>query len=526
MILIPAANEPNNSSMRDRGMPACTTEVGQLMTVIVLNTVITLACGGALMMLLLHLLKKRSRRREVRDKLVEIVNDHYWYHEVRITTAMTALARMKQTFIFKDVSELDVFAYKYRVTYKAGGVGKAPSSLAGTNSSPALTYNLKLVERLFEVLALRLPSSGRCTKVIGETFGDTVVEMALQSSLMWGDKKGRSVASVVRFFAGVPAADGFTTSLVSDAYMARHVTSLLSYVDLLLLSDEHFLMSDVHTLTYVTPELCSKLRYVDAVLAREAQPVGAQEKAVVEAHGELRAICLQHSALSHLPEVLSSHADYVQHVRHALRTLCASADTLDAIGDDAAFVTTVERLHAALYTNAGATCEATVTSVIDRSRHNIERLLGVLSSEPCGRELTRTKLERMERDLQRHAGYVVAKRARLAGGAEGAGCPTSLYSVQSDSSIFTLARSASFTRQSLREPGRWGGGGGEGGGGADSRPPLIHASSLVSDSSVYFSPASHVSTNDDRSPPGGATRLQVYSPLLNSRETGFCETSI
>ena len=103
----------NDNSVISRGLPWPGYDTS-LLTVLVVNTLLTLIWGCLLTACIMWTLSRRSRHKEERDKLGSIIQTQYWEHEEAITDTIRILTKMKQNTLFRDVSELHVFAYKYR----------------------------------------------------------------------------------------------------------------------------------------------------------------------------------------------------------------------------------------------------------------------------------------------------------------------------------------------------------------------------------------------------------------------------
>ena len=56
-----------------------------LLAIIAINTVVTLVCGCIVTVCIMRTLNKRSRNKEERDKLSNIIQDHYWQNEEKIS---------------------------------------------------------------------------------------------------------------------------------------------------------------------------------------------------------------------------------------------------------------------------------------------------------------------------------------------------------------------------------------------------------------------------------------------------------
>ena len=514
--------------------------------IVIVDTSLTLLGGCVILLATLWLLNRQSKRREERDKLLAIVRANYWNNEEEI---LCVLKQMSSTAMFNHVTEYDVFAYKYRIECDLNpscrSSGAPPVDVASTN---AVVDAVKKLDRLFECLALQLSFHGRCPPVVVNTVGSTICHLAERSSRVWSSRKARIILDLLRYYSGKEAAKRFEWSLVSDDNLEVLVLTHLPYAKQLRLHDCHFILDYNQVTVDLNSDLRSKICYIDIVLANGTDSAQPREACLIDAYNTARAICIKNKLVDerYLPEaILATPAsnsndtsakctsddaaktenkrrveNCVRYLCHLLRVMFFAANLKELESEDQ-FHSFVTKLYESVHMNGGSAAR----EMAESSRRNIIRLVRALSSKQMtadAYELTRTRLEQIEKELldlltcvatstQRKTRHVTLRKAES---------NVSLRSSLSQSSIYTLATSASaFALNQPMDCQRF----------CDlellQQQTSLDRSSLVSGSSVYFSPTS-ISSGCEGSRP-------LLSALVSGRRIQssvsldeFCETAV
>lgn len=547
-----------------------------LLTIIVLDTIVTLISGCVITACVMWRLNRRSRRKEERDKLSQIIQVNYWENEDAISKVTQVLAKMKQVIIFREVTELHVLAYKYRMDSGVYGPKEYTNvswenklkQLEQTSLSSAMVV-IRKIERLFETLTLQLPCRGKCPVNIASAFGSTVYTLAQNTSLLWNDHTGRLIRHIIHYFAGRGAAERFDCNLISDEDLETVVLARVAYVSQLYLNEDHFVLQDVEITSDLKVDLKNKIRYVDTVLAKDSKVLQSKEKNITEAYYAAREICIKNSFIqnkSEFPDIVSKVGEgsklgeCVVYLRHLLRVMCMNKNMKKLESDDK-FFQFLMQLHEALYTWSDT---GTMVEIIERIRGNIFCYLKGLTIEQMllDKEFTKAKLEHFEKELYRHLNYLTLRQVQQerirrgyphssqeAGAAAAAGGEPKLRTAGSDSSIYTMALSTSsymMQRQASMERSDRGHHSLE----LLHQQPSLDQSSIVSGSSMYATalslssgdggimrrsppPPQTTSPPEPRSPANSRTRSspppstagRAQSPPPND-PNDFCETAV
>lgn len=528
-------------------------------SIIVVDTALTLLGGSILLLGTLWFLNRQSKRREERDKLLTIIRANYWNNEDEILSALCILQKMSHTAMFRGVTEYDVFAYKYRLecdlspppVHQASGSG--PSLPFDVTTPNAVVDSVKKLDRLFEALALQLSFHGRCPSVFVNTIGSTICHLAQHSSRVWGTKKAQIIRDLLQYYSGKEAAKKFESLLVSDDNLEVLVLTHLPYAKQLRLHDCHFILDYNQVTVDFDSDLRSKICYIDIVLANTKDGTKPKEGCLVDAYNTAREICIKNKLVyeKYLPEAIHTTGtgdskganaksqtedeaaksenrqrvdDCVRYLCHLLRVMFFAANLKELESEDQ-FHEFVTKLYEAVHVNgSGAARE-----MAESSRRNIIRLVRALSSKQMttdAYELTRSRLEAIEKELLDLLTCVVTSnqgktRHSRVMALQKADSSASLRTALSQSSIYTLATSASafaLNRQPAFDCRRY----------CDLellQQQSVDRSSIISGSSVYFSPPSMSSGCDGSRP--------VLSALVAGRRIQssvsldeFCETAV
>ncbi len=514
-----------------------------LLTIIIIDTVVTLICGIVITACVMWSMNKRARRREERDKLSNILQVNYWQNEEQISKVVQILTKMNQVIIFRDVTEMHVFAYKYR---QEGGIygpkeyDRNNSKLKPLDPLPGTVTmgTARKIERLFEMLTLQLPCQGSCPLNVARTFGSTVYTLAHNTSLLWGNHKGRLIRNIVQYFAGRSAAERFDGSLIGDEDLETLVLARVPYISQLYLNDDHFVLHDVEITSDLKVDLKNKIRYVDTVLAKKSKSLQNKEKNITEAYYTARELCIKNSFIQNkhnLPDIVakvgepSKLGECVVYLRHLLRVMCINSNMKKVENDDK-FFQFLMQLHESLYT---WTDTSTMVEILERIRSNIFCYLRGLTMEQMllDKEFTKAKLEHLEKELYRHLNYLTLRQVqqeKMRRHGPLRDHDPKLRTAGSDSSIYTMALSTSsfmmHRQTSTEHP--------ETGHSRHQNLDLLHQqhsldqSSIVSGSSMYATAMSVSSGNEltrqspppSHSPPEACSPPRASSPIFGDRQ--------
>jgi len=101
------------------------------------------------------LIEGRRQRRELRDKVGQVVSAHYWPAEADVSRLLRDVETMRGAELFRDVNAFDVLAFKYR--FRRPLVADDPAPLnPGPARPPNALQTLRRVERLLDSLALQV----------------------------------------------------------------------------------------------------------------------------------------------------------------------------------------------------------------------------------------------------------------------------------------------------------------------------------------------------------------------------------
>ena len=196
------------------------------------------------------------------------------------------------------------------------------------------------------MLDFQLPCTGKCPPNITAAFGSTLYTLALNTSFIWSDHKGRLITHLVHYFAGRAAAERFDECLITDAELETLVMSRVPYISQLYLSDDHFVLQDVAISTDLKADLKNKIRYIDTVLAKNNSNLHTKEKSLIEAYYSARELCIKNNFMinkSNFPDIVSKVGEpskiteCVVCLRHLLRVMCMSKHLKKVERDDKFF---------------------------------------------------------------------------------------------------------------------------------------------------------------------------------------------
>lgn len=281
-----------------------------------LNFILTIICLSVTVLCLAYVLQRYLRRREIRDKLCGIVSSRYWLEENKLMQGVQMLTKMRQVYLFLDVTAYSIVCYKYRT-----GQYKQDSPLTYSNTKKFNKFSgqftdvyevLLHIERFFDTLSLQLLCRGKCPDVVNRIVGPTLFHLARETYLAWSDLKSPLIHKLVGYFSGSSCSEVFRSSLISDSGLSSMVTSRLPYVSSLILSEGCLVMKDTEVVFGCKLDLWGKIRFIDVVLARKdlkfsSLPVGkgrvevvkvSDEKLVAEAFYAAKEICSKQHLIS------------------------------------------------------------------------------------------------------------------------------------------------------------------------------------------------------------------------------------
>ena len=279
-----------------------------------LNFILTIICLSVTVLCLVYVLQRYLGRREIRDKLCSIVSSKYWLEENKLMQGVQMLTKMRQVYLFLDVTAYSIVCYKYRT-----GQYKQDSPLTYSNSKRFNKFSgqftdvyevLLHIERFFDTLSLQLLCRGKCPDVVNRVVGPTLFHLARETYLAWSDLKSPLIHKIVGYFSGSSCAEVFRSSLISDSGLSSMVTSRLPYVSSLTLSEGCLVMKDIEVVFGCKLDLWSKIRFIDVVLARKdlkfSPPLKGKaeggkvsdEKLISEAFHGAKEICSKQNLIS------------------------------------------------------------------------------------------------------------------------------------------------------------------------------------------------------------------------------------
>ena len=307
-------------------------------------------------------------------------------------------------------------------------------------------YFCQKIERMFEMLSLQLPCDGKCPRIIASAFGPMVCNIALRTALLWNESRAHMIKNILDYFAGRSAVNSFDDNLMLNDELESLVIARLPYAKALYLNDDHFVLSDVVIASELRMDFKNKIRYIDTILAKRSKLLYSKEKSLVEAYNSARAICIKNNFVAnknYLPDIVNRTKgsnkidDAVLLLKHLLRIMCCQKNMKKMETDDC-FFQFLMQLHEALYTWADTDI---MVEVLERIRCNIFCYLRGLTVDQMliDKELTKAKLEHLERELYRHLNYLTMRQLNVSRGHP----MPELHTAESESSIYTMAMSAS-----------------------------------------------------------------------------------
>ena len=397
-------------------------------TIVLVNCLATILCACAMTCWVVALLEGRRQRRELRDKVGNIVSTQYWPVEGEVSCLLREVEIMRSATLFRDVTAFDVLAYKYRFRSQPSDVAAPNSGSSYEFRKPTAFQTLRRVERLVDSLALQVPVRGRCPDRVVTPFGRTLCGLARTTAAVWSDDQAPTVSRLVRFFGGAVAAAAFDAARASDIALEQRVESRIPYVDALRLSGDHFVLTDMELNSDVGAfDVRAKVRYIDERLTEpDVRLLAARHWR--ETLGVYRTACdlcvgaglIQTRSI--LPgftlETAMDEArvgDCVIVLRHLLRLMCGVQDNANHLGSDEQFFRFVARLHDVVYGWNNGAASSSMLACIERSRANIAAYIRALTVDQIyiAPDLTRAVFERVEAELYRHLDYLTVRRVRM-----------------------------------------------------------------------------------------------------------------
>ncbi|ELT94009.1 hypothetical protein CAPTEDRAFT_197781 [Capitella teleta] len=535
-LILKGNSSAANSGYYDYWLP----KYPSLLTVIALDTLFTLIVAVVVVSCVMGIVRKRAQLREERDKLGRIIQLHFWENEEKICQLLQIINKMRETIIFREVTELHLLAFKYRHENRIIGQKpmkeNLPTSFEGTlpNTQPVFDtlMAIKKVERLFDALAVELPCKGRCPPNITRAFSSHLFNISQGTCAVWSNHKGKLIISLLQYFAGRGAADRFSSYLISDDDLESMIVARVPYAGQLCLKVDHFVLMEVDISSDLKIDIRNKIRYIDTTFSKNSRLLLIKEKQMMEAYYMAREICLKNNFIqnkNYFPDIVSKVGeaskvgDCVIFLRHLLRLMC-TAQNIRKLESDDKFFQFLMQLHEALYSWSDT---QTMLEVIERSRSNIYSYLRGLTAEQIlmDKEFTKAKLEHVEKELYRHLNYLTVKQVHdereKRNPLRRADTDPKMRSMDSETSVYTMAMSASsflMKRQASQEKGD-----------LDClHQQSIDQSSLLSGSSMYATAASLSSVNENiplMGTPNKGLRLErQQSPL--SDVSDYLETAV
>ena len=219
---------------------------------IFLNFLLTIICLAVTVLCLVYVLQRYLGRREIRDKLCNIVSSNYWLEENKLMQGVQMLAKMRHVHLFLDITAYSIVCFKYRT-----GQFKQDTPLTYPNSKKFNKFSgqfidvyevLTHIERFFDTLSLQLLCRGKCPDMVNRIVGPTLFHLARETCLAWSDLKSPLIHKLVGYFSGSSCAEVFRSSLISDSGLSSMVTSRLPYVSSLVLSEGCLVMKDTEVM--------------------------------------------------------------------------------------------------------------------------------------------------------------------------------------------------------------------------------------------------------------------------------------
>ena len=397
-------------------------------TIVLVNCLATILCACAMTCWVVALLEGRRRRRDLRDKVGNIVSTQYWPVEGEVSFLLREVETMRSANLFRDVTDFDVLAYKYRFRREPSDDAAPDAGASFKLRSPSAFQTLRRVERLLDSLALQVPVHGRCPDRVVTPFGRTLCGLARATAAVWSDEQAPTVSRLVRFFGGPAAAAGFDAARASDVTLEQHVESRIPYVDALRLSSDHFVLVDVELNGDVGAfDVRAKVRYIDERLTEPDVRLSAARhwRQTLDVYRTACDLCVSAGliqARSMLPdftlETASDDArvgDCVVVLRHLVRLMCGVHDNANRLGANEQFFRFVAALHDVVCAWNDGAASSSMLACIERSRANIVAYARALTVDQIyiAPGLTRSVLERVEAELYRHLDYLTVHRVRM-----------------------------------------------------------------------------------------------------------------
>ena len=412
------------------GVPATASDSNwsHAVIIVLVNCVATILCACAMTCWVVTLLEGRRQRRELRDKVGNIVSTQYWPVEGEVSRLLRDVETMRSVILFRDVTAFDVLAYKYRFRRQPPDYAAQNSSSSFELRAPSALQTLRQVERLLDSLALQVPVRGRCPDRVVTPFGRTLCGLASTTAAVWSDEQAPTVSRLVRFFGGVEAAAGFDAARASDVTLEQRVESRIPYVDALRLSGDHFVLADVELTSDIGVfNVRAKVRYIDERLTEPNVRLLAAShwRQTLGVYRTACDLCVSAGLIqtrSVLPDFTLETAtddarvgDCVIALRHLVRLMCGVQDNANRLSSDDQFFRFLAALHDVVYGWNNGAASSSMLACIERSRANIMAYTRALTVDQIfiAPDLTRAVLERAEAELYRHLDYLTVRRVRM-----------------------------------------------------------------------------------------------------------------
>ena len=396
--------------------------------IVLVNCLATILCACAMTCWVVALLEGRRQRRELRDKVGNIVSTQYWPVEGEVSRLLREVETMRSAVLFRDVTAFDVLAYKYRFRRQPPDDAAPNSGSSFELRTPSAFQTLRRVERLLDSLALQVPVRGRCPDRVVTPFGRTLCGLARTTAAVWSDDQAPTVSRLVRFFGGAVAAAEFDAARGSDIALEQRVESRIPYVNALHLSGDHFVLADMELNSDVGAfDVRAKVRYIDERLTEpDVRLLAASHwRQTLGVYRTACDLCVSAGLIqmrSMLPDFTLETAtddarvgDCVVLLRHLVRLMCGVLDNANRLSSDDQFFRFVASLHDAIYGWNNGAASSSMLACIERSRANIVAYTRALTVDQIfiAPDLTRAVLERAEAELYRHLDYLTVRRVRM-----------------------------------------------------------------------------------------------------------------
>lgn len=170
-----------------------------LLYVITCNTLFAIAVGSILTLFIMKRISRKNQLRHERERICSLMHRLYWLHEEDISASLFVLNKMRECYLFENVSELLVFSHKYRIYGLEMVAAESDlSCLPPKRNFNKLLLTVRKVERLFEALTMELPCGNNgADGSISSAVGGTILMLALATSTLWCDSRAKMIRFIL-----------------------------------------------------------------------------------------------------------------------------------------------------------------------------------------------------------------------------------------------------------------------------------------------------------------------------------------